>query len=102
MDIIIIGEWLLKILGIYALIQIGIIGLLWLIHDRPLIATRSRIHDIPGEINESNRGRGILHAEQERQINIAQRPLKAELELREYKRQIFLERARLISLIRLK
>ena len=70
----IVGEWLLRIIGIYALIQVGVIGWLWVIHDKPVISIKTRIHDIPGKINEGNRGRGISRDEQERQINIVLNP----------------------------
>ncbi len=91
---------LIKVVGLWILIQCILLIWLWLIHDLPLIRIRERLHKIPIEINEQNRGRGILRDEQERQIAIQQRPLKAELELREYKRNIFLDRLHLISVIK--
>lgn len=94
--------WLGRIIGFYALLQFSLIVWLWLVHDLPLIKIRKKLYSVPGEVNERNRGRGILRDEQERQIKIEQRPLKAKLELKEYKRNIFLDRVRLISLVKLK
>src|SRR3989344_3277019 len=85
--------WAVALVGSYSLIQLGIVLWLWFFHDKRLLEIRNKLHSIPIEVNESNRGRGVMQVIQERQIEASQRPLKAELELREYKRKSFLDRA---------
>lgn len=88
------------LIGVYALFQFGLLLWLWLVHDLPCIRIRKRLYQIPIEINEQMRGRGITRDEYDRQVAIAQKPLKAELELREYKRKIWLDRLHIILIIK--
>lgn len=75
---------------------------LWYFHDRHIEYLREELLDIPQRINENNRGRGIVISIQELQIKVAQKPIETELKRKESKRQLFLDRAHLISLFKLK
>jgi len=97
-----ISSFLILGVSIYFLFQLGLIFWIWFIHDLPCIKIRKRLHEIPMKINEQMRGRGLTKDEYDRQVASIQRPLKAELELREYNRKICLDRLHLISIIKFK
>lgn len=84
----------------YLLLRVLLFAWVWFVHDLPIQKIRQRLFAIPAEINESNRGRGIVYSEQERQIEIAQRPLKKQLEQMKYDRKVFYERMHLLSLFK--
>ena len=91
-----------SVFGFYFLLQLAMFIWLWCKHDLPIKRIHEQLLDIPTEINESNRGRGVTTSVQEKQIEIKERPLKIELKRREFRRQLFLDRAHLISLLKIK
>ncbi|HWB34129.1 MAG TPA: hypothetical protein VG753_02330 [Candidatus Paceibacterota bacterium] len=75
---------------------------LWFFHDRHINRLNEELHAIPDRINVGNFGRGVTTSVQELQIKSAQKPVEAELQKRESKRRLFLDRAHLISIFKLK
>jgi len=91
----------LVVIGVF-LLPVSLTVWLWYFHDRHIKPLREELLNIPAKINENNRGRGVTTDTQEMQIRAAQRPLEVELRMRESRRQLFLDRAHLLSLFRLK
>ena len=73
---------------------------LWYFHDRHITRLRNELLSIPERINEEFRGCGATRAGIEPHINAATRPIEVELSRRESRRQLFLERAKLISIFK--
>ena len=98
---------MIKFLIIITVILIFILPILltlwlWYFHDRHIKKIHEEILDIPGIINEQSRGRGITTAIADLQIKSAQKPLETKLKRREYKRQLFIDRAHFLSLFKIK
>ena|SRR3989338_3671138 len=91
----------LVVIGVF-LLPVSLAVWLWYFHDRHIKPLREEILNIPAKINEGNGGRGVTTSTQEMQIRAAQRPIEVELRMRESRRQLFLDRAHLLSLFRLK
>ena len=75
---------------------------LWFFHDRHIKRLREDLIDMPNRIQESFRGRGATLNGIEPHIRAAKRPIETELKKRESARELFLERARFISLFKIK
>jgi|SRR3989344_840070 len=95
-------EVLLFFITVLVLLPILLSIWLWYFHDRHIARLREELLDIPKKINKNNHGRGITINTQEMQIKAAQKPIEAELKRMGSRRQLFLERAYLISLFKIK
>ena len=73
---------------------------LWYFHDRHITRLRNELLSIPERINEESRGRGATRAGIEPHINAARRPIGVELNRRESRRRLFLDRAKFIPLFK--
>ncbi len=92
----------LGIFGLWFLIQAFLVLWLWYFHDRHIKRIHNELLDIPQKIDNECKGRGVTRAGIEPLIKSQERPLRVELEKREFNRKIFLERVHLIFVFKLK
>lgn len=87
-----------------ALIAIPLVlaGWLWFFHDRHIKRLEIELIDLPEKINKQFEGRGATVRGIEPHLNAAKKLIESEIGKRKLARQLFLDRANLISLFRLK
>lgn len=90
--------FLLGLFGLPILLAIW----LWYFHDQHIKRLQDEITDIPSKIRKQFEGRGVTEAGISPHIKGALRPLELELEKRKNARQLFLDRAHLISLFKIR
>lgn len=73
---------------------------LWYFHDRHISQLCEELLSIPERINKEFEGRGATRAGVEPHLNAAKRSIEVELNRREGRRQLFLDRAKFISLFK--
>jgi len=93
---------IISVATIYLVMQVVFLLWLWLKHDRSLSKLHTQLCDAPKEIQEQFRGRGVTEAGVRPHLNALERPLKEEIEKREYKRKLFLNRIKLFSMLKIK
>lgn len=102
MDIKIILIGTTSILGIYFIIQFFIVFWLWFFHDRPIKHIHEELLNVPRKINETYKGRGATRDGIEPFIRAEEKRFEIKLKKRELGRKLFLDRAHLISLFKIK
>jgi len=84
------------IIGFWFVVKLLLILWLWFFHDKPLKRTQAKLLEVPEKINKEYIGRGVTKSGIEPFIKAEERTLKIELEKRELKRKLFLDRINLI------
>lgn len=102
MDIKIILIGVISVLGIYFIIQFLVVVWLWFFHDRHIKRINEELLNVPSKINEAYKGRGATRDGIKPFIKAEERRLEVELQKRELRRSLFLDRAHLISLFKIK